>query len=124
MSAYSFDEFKKILGTEDGLYIAKSSATDRVLEVYPDKTRSEAEEFIKVGLGHLKQEDYCNTLILKDCRKSDVYGLIYDKRHWYIKFLLEYDNEYDEWFIANISFHPPRWDMKTISGTVIKREKS
>ncbi len=102
-------------------FTAKSKSIDPVIEVYSKtsapKTITEAQIFILTGLKALANLNFVQRSIQWNNPKciADVYGLIYDKRPWYIKFMIE------DGVLEQISFHPPKRQIKTIGGLVIPK---
>lgn len=102
-------------------FSAKSKSIDPVIEVYSKtskpKTISEAQLFILAGLKTLTDFNFVQRTIQWNNPKciADVYGLIYDKKPWYIKFAIE------DGTLEQISFHPPKSELKTIRGLIIPK---
>lgn len=102
-------------------FSAVSRSINPVIQVYAvtDKPKSltEAQKFILDGIKTLTPDNFVQRTLQWNDPKcvADVYGLIYDLRPWYVKFLIE-DNVLEE-----ISFHPPEKEITTVSGLVIPK---
>ena len=121
---YSLQLVFDIIDSDDSekvRFSAKSKSIDPVIEVYSKtsnpKTISEAQLFILSGLKTLTDLNFVQRTIQWNNPKciADVYGLIYDKRPWYIKFVIE------DGTLEQISFHPPIAELKTIRGLIIPK---
>lgn len=92
-----------------------------VLNVYKSeasghKDPEEAKRFILQGIRTLKDTNFVRTVVMwndPSCL-GDEYGLIYEKRGWYVKFRIDEEGDLDE-----ISFHLPERELKTVGGLVI-----
>ena len=97
-------------------FSATSRSTSQVIAVYAatdsPKGYKEAVEFILKGLQALTTEDFVES-VLQWNTVADVYGLVFDNRPWYVKFIFE------NGVLEEISFHPPEKPLKTVSGKTI-----
>lgn len=102
-------------------FSAPSRSIDKVIKVYmktnTPKTIQEAQNFIMSGIKSLTPNDFVQSQLQWDDPKcvADVYGLIYDNKPWYVKFLIEQGD------LEQISFHPPEKEMKTVTGKIISQ---
>jgi hypothetical protein len=65
------------------------------------------------GILVLKPEDFVERILQWGSVVADVYGLVFDARPWYVKFIFE------EGVLEEISFHPPEKPLKTVVGKLI-----
>ena len=121
---YPLQQVFDIIDSEDRekvWFSAKSKSIDPVIEVYSKtsapKTITEAQLYILAGLKALTRLNFVQRTIQWNNPKciADVYGLIYDKRPWYVKFMIE------DGLLEQISFHPPKAELKTIGGLLIPK---
>ncbi len=121
---YPLQQVFDIIDTEDSekvWFSATSKSINPVIEVYSKtsspKSITGAQLFILVGLKTLTDLNYAQRTIQWNNPKciADVYGLIYDKKPWYIKFMIE------DGVLEQISFHPPKAEFKTIGGLLIPK---
>jgi hypothetical protein len=100
-------------------FSAPSRSLYEVIRIYAKtsepKSLDEATKFILEGLLKLTTNDFVGITSQWET-VTDVYGLMYDGRPWYIKFALEDDGSLQE-----ISFHPPSKELETISGNTIPK---
>ena len=104
-------------------FSAPSRSLATVIKAYgrSEKTKSyeEAGQFIIQGILALTKDDFVQrTLQWGGPEIADIYGLIFDERPWYVKFVLS------EGLLEEISFHPPNEILKTVSGKIIPKEKN
>ena len=87
------------------------------------KTTADAEKFIVGALLTLTEQNFYKRDIQWEV-VVDIYGLIYDKRPWYVKFAVanEEENGVTEPWLQEISFHPPKEEFVTSGGITIKAE--
>lgn len=79
----------------------------------------EASQFILAGILTLTTADFVErTLQWGGPEVADVYGLLFDGRPWYVKFILS------DGVLEEISFHPPEAPLRTVSGTIIPKGES
>ena len=78
---------------------------------------SEAKLFIFEGIKTLKSENFIRrTIQWNDVNCiADNYGLIYAKKPWFVKFLIE------DACLEEVSFHPPDRDDVTVGGINIRK---
>ena len=97
-------------------FSAPSRSIQEVIKVYQGsidfKDAEEAAIFILKGIRSLKPENFVERILQWDAI-ADVYGVIFDSRPWYVKFMVE------DGILNEISFHPPTKPLKTISGLII-----
>ncbi|MBI4405458.1 MAG: type II toxin-antitoxin system MqsR family toxin [Deltaproteobacteria bacterium] len=120
--AHPLDEVKRLVNAylqegKDTVFIsAPSRSVDQVMMIYPHfGVEQEAVTFILNGILTLTESDFCfSNLQWNDPNLvADVYGIIYDGKPWFIKFLIEND------CLEEISFHPPEKPLRTVSGKTI-----
>lgn len=102
-------------------FSAPSRSLMTVVSVYSKtekpKTFEEATTFIIQGLLALTKDDFVQrTLQWTGAEVADVYGIIFDDLPWYVKFMLS------DGVLEEISFHPPKEALKTVSGKIIPKE--
>jgi hypothetical protein len=101
-------------------FSAPSRSVDEVVRVYrtsaTPKNPTEAAAFILQGLLALTGGNFVERL-MQWGTVADVYGLVFDGRPWYVKFVFE------DGVLEEISFHPPQRPMTTITGLVIPAEE-
>ena len=93
---------------------------EQVAALYPHFASTlEAVRFILNGILTITENDFCFSNLQWNDPKlvADVYGIIYDGRSWFVKFLIE------NGCLEEISFHPPEKPMKTIGGKFIPGAK-
>ncbi len=121
---YPLQQVFDFIDTEDSekvWFSATSKSIGPVIEVYfntsSPKSIIGARLFILAGLKTLTDLNYVKRSIQWNNPKciADVYGLIYDKRPWYIKFVIE------DGVLEQISFHPPKAELKTMGGLLIPK---
>lgn len=108
-------------------FSAPSRSVNKVIEVYASsgkpKTAEEAREFIIQGVLTLKDENFYQRGRQWEM-VTDIYGLIYDGHHWYVKLGVQDEETADgktkEPWLQEISFHPPEKPFKTLGGIEIK----
>jgi hypothetical protein len=121
-SRYALPEVFRLLDSRKFWFSARSRSTTAVVHVYSGtgkiKSREEAEAFICQGIRELTESHFCESVIQWGDSKcvADVYGLIFDDRPWYVKFLIDEEEGLEE-----ISFHPPEKEMRTVGGMVIPK---
>lgn len=102
-------------------FSAPSRSVHEVIRVFKEtdnpKDYEEAIDFILKGLLALTEDDFVKVSPQWDIEFADVYGLQFENLPWFVKFILK-DGELEE-----ISFHPPKVEMKTVSGKVIPPEE-
>ncbi len=108
-------------GDGDAIWFsAPSRSINEVIRVYSNadapKSLAEAAEFICDGILLLTEKHFV-VRVLQWGVVADVYGLIYDERPWYVKFVFEDD------LLEEISFHPPERELKTVGGYLIPVEE-
>ncbi len=88
-----------------------------MIEVYAGtdapKSYEEAMQFILSGIQVLSPSDFVERVLQWGATVADVYGLIFDSRTWYVKFIFE------NGVLEQISFHPPEKPMKTVKGKTV-----
>ena len=96
-------------------FSAASRSIDPVVAIYPHFSTQEATDWILRAILNLSEGDFCSsTLQWGDPNLvADIYGLIYDGKSWFVKFLIEND------CLEEISFHPPEKTLTTVSGKQI-----
>lgn len=70
------------------------------------------------ALAALAEDDFVESVVLEATREpADVYAVRLDECDWYVKLFLtvSIDPPHDDATVC-VSFHPPRWKMKTVSG--------
>ena len=96
---------------------APSRSIAKVIEVYggtdAPKGYEEAMQFILSGIQALSPGDFVERVLQWGAIAADVYGLIFDGRPWYVKFIFENGN------LEQISFHSPDKPMKTVLGKTV-----
>ncbi len=105
-------------------FSAKSRSVYAVQKAYEltkqSKSLAEAEEFILKAIQALTKEHFCKRVIQwndSNC-VADVYGLIFDEKPWYVKFMIGADDDDGE-YLDEISFHPPEKEFETVGGIKI-----
>ncbi len=102
-------------------FSAPSRSVYEVIRVFKEtdtpKNYEEAIDFILNGLLALTKDHFVKVSPQWDNEFADVYGLEFENLPWFVKFILK-DGELEE-----ISFHPPKEEMKTVSGKVIPPEE-
>ena len=104
------------------LFTAESRSIIPVQQVFErlgkPKDQLQTQWFILDGIKQLTERHYYQSAIQWDNPEliADVYGLIYEKLPWYVKFMLTKDDVLEE-----ISFHPPDRKFKTIGGIWIPK---
>ncbi len=97
-------------------FSATSRSISKVIEVYSEtdasKNYEQAVSFILDGIQSLQAEDFVQR-VSQWGEVADVYGLMFDQRSWYVKFIFE------DGVLEQISFHPPERSLKTVSGRVL-----
>ncbi len=120
-SAHPLAEVKRLIsahlqkGEDTVWFSAVTRSVDQVTSVYPHFSTQEAVRFILEAMLSLTEGDYCSSNLQWGSTDlvADVYGLIYDGKPWFIKFLIENDT------VEEISFHPPEKPIKTSAGKII-----
>jgi hypothetical protein len=107
-------------GVADSIwFLAPSRSLYEVVRVYGStdtpKSLTEAADFICAGLLELTPKHFVERVLQWEV-VADVYGIIYDSRPWYVKFVL------DNGVLEEISFHPPEKALKTVGGLQIPAE--
>ena len=102
-------------------FSAPSRSVNEVIRVFKEtdnpKDYQGAIDFILKGLLALTEDDFVKVSPQWDNEFADVYGFIFENSPWFVKFILN-DDELEE-----ISFHPPKEEMKTVSGKIIPPEE-
>ncbi len=102
-------------------FSAPSRSVYEVIRVFKEtdnpKNYEEAIDFILRGLLALTEEDFVKVSPQWDNEFADVYGLEFENLPWFVKFILKGEE------LEEISFHPPKEEMKTVSGNVIPPEE-
>lgn len=97
-------------------FSATSRSIVKVIETYSGteslKSYEEAVQFILDGLQFLRPDDFVQR-VSQWGAVADVYGLRFDQRSWYVKFIFE------NGVLEQISFHPPEKSLTTVSGKVL-----
>ena len=100
-------------------FSAPSRSLHEVIRIYAKashpKTLDDATGFVLQGILKLTGDDFAGRTTQWDT-VTDVYGLMFDDRPWYIKFALEEDGTLQE-----ISFHPPSKEIETVGGKKIPK---
>lgn len=100
----------------------RSLSLDQVIRVYQDsespKSQWEAEEFIRAGMKALEPKNFAGRTRQWESEIADQYGIIFDGKPWFVKFLIGQDGELEE-----ISFHPPEKPLAIKSGEIIPSEE-
>ncbi len=116
---YSLQEIFAIIDSGDKSLIwisAPSRSVIEIVKVYQSSSQGMdaelATKFIIKGLRALTPDCFVERVLQWDA-VADVYGIIFDGKPWYVKFMLE------DGIINEISFHPPEKPLKTISDRVI-----
>ena len=122
--AFSLAEVLELIRNDD-IEFAISSAIKPVITAYSDSnpymSTVEAENLIIDALLQLENCHFVRTVIMTtNGAKADESGMIYDNRGWYVKLSISTYPGSDERYVDNISFHPPRRDMKTTGGIIIR----
>jgi hypothetical protein len=107
-------------GVADSIWFsAPSRSLNEVVRVYSGtdtpKSLAEAADFICAGILELTPRHFVERVLQWEV-VADVYGIIYDHRPWYVKFVL------DDGVLEEISFHPPEKALKTVGGLQIPTE--
>jgi len=121
MPAHPLGEVKRLVndylqkGEDTVWFSAKSRPIDVVSELYPQWTVAEVIRFILEAILTLTEGDFCSSNLQWGGTNlvADVYGIVYDGKPWFVKFLIE------NGCLEEISFHPPEKALKTIGGKVI-----
>jgi len=102
-------------------FSAPSRSIQEVIRVFREtdhpKSNEEAIDFILKGLLRLAGEDFVKVSPQWENEFADVYGLVFDGRPWFVKFIMSDDG------LEEISFHPPKEEMKTVGGKIIPPEE-
>ena len=121
-SKYDLNIVQKLIrrGVADSIWFsAPSRSLYEVVRVYSNsdapKSLVEAADFICAGLLQLKPDHFVKRVLQWEV-VADVYGLIFDGRPWYVKFVL------NDGVLEEISFHPPEKTLKTVAGLQIPAE--
>jgi hypothetical protein len=97
-------------------FSAISRSIVKVIETYSrtctPKTYEESVRFILYGLQSLQAEDFVQR-VSQWGTVADVYGLTFDQRSWYVKFIFE------DGVLEQISFHPPEKILTTAAGKIL-----
>ena len=119
---YDLEKVKKICeryleGAEPFVnFIAPSRSLKCIVEVTGCKP-SEAGAICIQGILQLKPNDFSHRTMQWET-VADVYGLAnYQASDWYVKFTLYGDGE--QMKLEEISFHPPKKDLKLVDGRVL-----
>lgn len=119
---YSLQEVHQAIEKGRVKFTAPHRSVNIVVLVYEAvgnmKSEKEAEEFIIEGMRHLSERHFCKSIVQwsDPACLADVYGLIYDKLPWYVKFRLN-----EEGVLEEISFHPPERNLRTVGGLMIPK---
>lgn len=120
-SKYDLEEVKKLVLAGRFWISAPSRSIDEVVRVYVEtswsKSEADARNFICEGLLALRPGNFAGRAIQWSGEVADQYGLIFDGRPWFVKFLIGEDGDVEE-----ISFHPPARPLKTQDGSIISAE--
>jgi len=102
-------------GEDTVWFSAASRSIDPVVASYPHFSTQEATAWILRAILTLQEGDFCfSNLQWGDPNLvADVYGLVFDGRPWFVKFLIE------NGCLEEISFHPPEKTLTTVSGKQI-----
>lgn len=121
---YDLKEIQSLVKSSDMdkiWFSAPSRSINEVIRVYGNtdnpKSYEDAVDFIFDGLLALTRDDFVKIAPQWENEFADVYGVIFDELPWFVKFIFN-DGELEE-----ISFHPPKQEMKTVSGNVIPPEE-
>ena len=125
-AAHSLDEVKRLInaylqnGEDTVWFSAITRSVDQVTALYPRFSTQEAVRFILEAVLSLSEQDFCSSNLQWGSTNlvADVYGLIYDDKPWFVKFLIENNT------VEEISFHPPEKPLKTSGGKLIPGVKS
>lgn len=119
----------KLIRSKKYWFSAPSRSVNKVIEVYAasptPKSASDAEAFILEGIFTLRNENFFKSGIQWGM-VTDIYGLIHDGRHWYVKLGVQLEEnesgDASEPWLQEISFHPPEKPFTTIGGIMIRTE--
>ncbi len=119
--AHPLSEVKRLVnehlqhGKDTVWFSATSRSIKQVSAIYPQLSQQETIHFILDAILTLTDEGFCTSnLQWTDSQLiADVYGVIYDNKPWFVKFLIEND------CLEEISFHPPEKPLKTSGGKII-----
>jgi len=121
---YDLKEIQSLVKSRDMdkiWFSAPSRSINEVIRVYKDaespKNYEDAVDFIFDALLVLTGNDFVTVALQWENEFADIYGVIFDKLPWFVKFIFK-DGELEE-----ISFHPPKQEMKTVSGKIIPSEE-
>ena len=124
MSPKAKHDLKAVSKLLDGgkvAFTARSRSTKVIIKLYKEtgqiKSEGDAERFIVRAIKELTPAHFFQSVLQWGDPKcvADVYGLIFDSRPWYVKFLI------DEGVLEQISFHPPEKKFTTTGGIVIPK---
>lgn len=111
----------KLLDGERVVFTARSRSTKTIIKIYKEtsqiKSEGDAERFIVCAMKELTPAHFYQSVLQWGDPKcvADIYGLIFDNRPWYIKFLI------DEGVLEQISFHPPEHKFTTTGEIMIPK---
>ena len=121
---YPLEEVFKLIRANKYWFSAPSRSVNEVVKVYATmttpKSNVEAEKFILDGIFSLKEDNFYQRSMQWDM-VTDIYGLIFDTRPWFVKFAIadEELGESTEPWLQEISFHPPDIAFVTAGGISI-----
>ena len=104
------------------IFSVPSKSTESVVTVFAEtetpKSLVEATRYIFRGIKSIGNDDFVERQCLFDDPTciADVYGIIFENRSWYVKFYID-----EEIYLEQVSFHPPEWEMKTVSGKLVPK---
>ncbi len=119
---FDLEEVKKLV--DDCEFTVPDKSINAVIAVFKDilgcpKSNVEAEVFIKNELVKLERKNFAQRSMVFGSVVADVYGKVIDGEPWYIKFLIESDDE-DIW-LEELSFHPPDKPLMLQNGDKINK---
>jgi len=120
VSKYALTTVFNLINSNKVVFIAETRSIDEVIKVFPQKNRTQAEQYILTEILNLTSADYHNRVVHWG-EVLDVYGKRIDGINWYIKFFIEKDENGQD-CLSEVSFHPLEEDMVLANGTKLKKE--
>ena len=122
---HDLQKVKQLVEERKVCFSSPSRSLNEVTRVYETtatpKSQEDAENFIYEGILKLGPGNFAGRVLQWE-EVADVYGMIFDSRPWYVKFMV-FRDEHNLDSLEEISFHPPKAPLPTLDGQTIPAEE-